>query len=183
MSTYQTWWSSDENEVNFGLRTGFYESAIALIDKMIESESYKERDTFYFPINFLYAHAMELHLKELIMDLTGELVQGHDLKVLWDNLMVQFKLFLEDIGEDIDNKMSHLKILENEANNLSRDSIAFRYLMDKNGFYFNTEFEGDYESLKKQMEKCHTLLEGLSIFIHQRTQFLKEYESYLSDYY
>ncbi|MGL5592939.1 MAG: HEPN domain-containing protein [Cetobacterium sp.] len=173
MSIYQTWWSTDETQVKFGLRKGFYEGAIILVEKAIQSQSYAIKDTIYFPINFLYAHSIELYLKELIEKLSGEMQTGHDLRELWEKLIKYFKLFLESTGDNIEEVISQLKVVETESRNLGKNSIAFRYLIDKNGFYFEQSFEGDYKDLKNNMEQCYTLLEGLESFIEYRMDLLQ----------
>ena len=178
MSMYQTWLSTDKTQVKFGLRKGFYEGAIILVNEAITSQSLGIKNTIYFPINFLYAHSIELYLKELIEKLGGEIQTGHDLRELWEKLIKYFILFLESTGDNIEEIISQLKIVETESHSLGKNSIAFRYLIDKNGFYFETNFEGNYKELKNNMEQCHSLLESLESFIEYRMDLRSTFQDY-----
>lgn len=170
MTKFNTWWSTNPYEIKNGLIMGYYNGTLILLDKVLKGKLLSEKDTLYFPINFLFGHYLELYLKYLIYKISRKLEEGHNLYKLLQNLKNDYMLFLKSIGdyEKINEleKFFELNLIKNINPKNENFSIKFRYLEDKNGkLYFDKTFIGDYYKLKVEIIKVNNFLDEMEVFI------------------
>lgn len=176
LTEFNTWWSTNQHEIQNGLIMGYYNGTLILLDKALKSELLSEKDTLYFPINFLFGHYLELYLKYLIYKISGKLENGHKLHRLLQKFKNNFTTFLESNGssekiEELE-EFFKLNLIKNIKPKNEDFSINFRYLQDKQrNLYFDTSFKGDYQKLKTEIIKINNFLNGIENFIEIANNF------------
>ena len=119
--TAQFGWQ-DKNDALYGVKMGYKNSADELVDIAVKNGNIKTRDTFIFPILFLYRHCLEISLKHIYMRAKGRIPSGgHNLLTLWDVIKLEIidgMLVSEEFIEQVKTKKENF-ILHN------LDSIKF----------------------------------------------------------
>lgn len=170
------WWITDESRLKYGLREGYHEAALRLINSSKKEESMKTRDTLIFPILFLHTHSLEILLKEIIekINLRNHKLNIHNLAKLYKEILLpNLNIFLELNEIKNRNFEKELSWLSNEIESIQNGSILNRYLSqyDKNLEKDVTVYEKgiivDYKLLYERIERSYDILDGLLSWIEE----------------
>ena len=154
----------DIDSAFWGLSFGYKNAADKLVDFAIQAGDNKTLDTFFFPIMYLYRHALEVSLKSIYHRFNGKVLHGHELDCLWkkvrdeilneidsDEFFAMVQGYKKDAVRWVrDNDgLNEIENLFKELQNWDKKSDTWRYLVDINGLLFFTQQEYvDYINLK-----------------------------------
>lgn len=170
-------------DYQWAIVAGFKEAADKVIDSLITT---KERmDVFFFPIVYLYRHAIELSLKGLVNDgiylkflkddqNIQEVMASHNLHSLWNKVRLVLKEMWPD-GDDEDVDAVEKIILEFHMADNSGQSL--RYSKDKQGKFHvdKLPYQIDLVELKKTMDGLFQFLGGCSMGLDQAKDWQGDY--------
>lgn len=111
------------------LGDGFKEAARTLMKSVLEDNRTKKADSLIFPISYTINHSIEIYLKailkllQILQPCDTVKIWGHDLKILFQDMVSQIK----DIEEAIDGLDEVLKNLEEYIDEL------YSYINNENG--------------------------------------------------
>ncbi len=163
---------SKEPKYDFGIFAKDYrEAADYLAEKFLSNTKHGYRDSEGYPIVFLYRHAFELNLKNIIYK-SSRLVSLRDVKEFDNTLYNEHKLVdlsnkaiellksLFHSDTDILNLCEKIKKAALEFENIDRASFAFRYPISTSGGYSTRKhlivsiesFYGIFSPLLKDLE-------------------------------
>jgi len=130
-------WSKNRG-IEFAAYTeGYKNAADELVKLAVESGDRKKRDTYVFPICFLYRQFLELEMKELFMEYSTktkkekeEIIKNvsHDLEGIWGEVESILKKYFDDYKDDIRILKERIK----DFNEIDKKSFEFRYPITKN---------------------------------------------------
>jgi hypothetical protein len=171
---------SKEPKYDFGIFAQAYrESADHLAEKFLSNIRYGYRDSDGYPIVFLYRHALELNLKNIIYK-SSRLVSLRDVEKFDNTLHNRHELvdlagkainlleslFLSDV--DILNLCNKMKKVAMDFENIDIASFAFRYPISKKGEYSTRKhlivsIESFYKILSPLLKDLEVVDFGLDI--------------------
>lgn len=134
-----------------------YAKACELISnqyKIVSSKSYKELDTLFYPLMFLYRHTVELWIKFLFVEYSFEdkdvlktfwEKNGHKLIKSWDSTKQYLEKPLLDHSSSVD--LKYIRDCINEIDEFDKLSMRNRFPIDKNNKLLYDE-EKRYDILK-----------------------------------
>lgn len=179
-------WQGEDITSLIGVKMGYKNSADILLDKAIE-EGLKNRidilDTFIFPILFLYRHSIEISLKLIYKEATGELLDGHNILKLWNKIDKEvIRMLISEnaitIEEEVLSEVKEL-IEELQGNTLKelqgtdKNGDVWRYLINKKGnLYFNECKFIDYPNLKETINYIYSFLDYIYDAIYYNKNYL-----------
>ena len=171
------------------LADAFKKSADAILSQIEASKISEHPDIYFFTISYLYRHAIELYLKQLIqhgieLSILGEdeklkeIIGNHKLYPLWNKT----RKVLEEVWPEGDqNDLKNAERLIQEFHEIDETGQNLRYLRDKQGNP-TTEKLPERVDLKVLRETCNGLFSfldscdaGLSAFIDSQND--------MTDYY
>jgi len=158
---------------------GYKQASLILIEKYELSNDPRSIENLVYPIFFLYRHFTELQLKQILIDyakfkLEKTLIPStHSLSKLWNGVKpIINKIFFDeksclfnrtDYNHEDTTKLE--TFLEN-LNNYDKQSISFRYPVDKAGnIILTTDFKASLEPLKKEITETFSLLDFIILMI------------------
>jgi len=146
------------------LAEAFKKSADAILSQIETGRISEHPDVYFFPVNYLYRHAIELYLKHLIqygiqlniLEEDGKLagmMGNHELYPLWNKT----RIVLEEVWpEGNKNDLKNVERLIQEFHEVDKSGQNFRYTKDKNG-NSTTEKLPERVDLKALRETCDGL--------------------------
>ena len=161
---------------------GFKEAADKVVDSLAAT---KERmDVFFFPVVYLYRHAIELNLKGLVNDgiylqilkddqELQDILASHNLHSLWSKVRLVLKEVWPD-GDDEDVDAVEKIILE--FHQADRSGQRLRYSQDKQGkpHTGTLPYRVDLVVLKQTMERLFRFLSGCSMGLDEAKNWLND---------
>jgi len=162
---------------------GFKEAADKVVDSLVAT---KERmDVFFFPVVYLYRHAIELSLKGLVNDGIYlqilkddqellDILTSHNLHSLWSKIRLVLKEVWPD-GDDADVDAVEKIILE--FHQADKPGQRLRYSKDKQGKPHTDTLPDrvDLVVLKQTMERLFQFLDGCSMGLDEAKNWRNEY--------
>ncbi|MDU1412687.1 MAG: hypothetical protein E6929_07725 [Clostridium sp.] len=153
----------------YGAKEGYKKSADDLIDIALK-RGLEGRidilDTYIFPIMHSYRHSIEVSLKLIYNRTYGEIPSGgHDLIDIWDKSIVG--KVINDLGLKIEEKeISEIRQLIKELQGKDSKADVWRYLINKKGSIYFTEWEFiDYVNLKESVNYLYDFLDGVYYYV------------------
>jgi len=177
---------SNNPRFDFGLYArGYHNAAKNLTRIFLMQDSYNDYDGY--PIIFLYRHAFELHLKNIIYwgirlinfrDLTidSKLHNNHKLiELSITTCTILTNLFPNDL--EISELSKTIKKYAEEFSTIDADSFSYRYPIDKMGNYSTTKHQVvNIQSLSEKMnsllDSCEIINFGLDIETSNRIEII-----------
>ncbi len=145
---------TDFSRSNLGYAIGYQHAANLIIDSLDNYAGHP--DLLFFPLAFLYRHATELVLKNIItigISLAGgqhEVITGHDLGYLWQRAR---EYLLEHPDGSDGNYFDSIDSSINRLHRIDPRSETFRYVIDKNRNITLPDDEWiDLDKLKNDMD-------------------------------
>ncbi len=152
-----------------------------------ENES-RHYDSFFYPVAYLYRHALELKLKEVIkygirlefLDRSNrldKLLGAHDLDALWAKAK---HVINERWPDDEDNSTKAVEQVIKEFHQADESGQAFRYHRDRDGNRFSHENLPDRidpNALRETMDNVWAFLDGCCCGLSEALDYKLEYES------
>jgi len=157
---------------DWAIATGFKEAADRVVDSLAQNDTRKRVDIFFFPVVYLYRHAIELCLKRLVVDgvelgLLGEddalknILSEHNLHKLWNKVRFVLKSVWPN-GDDTDLKAAERMIIE--FHQADESGQRLRYSQDKDGKSHADTLPSpiDLARLRESMRGLFTFFDGCS---------------------
>ncbi len=166
----------------------FKESADKIINELELTENYKHPDMYFIPIAYLYRHALELKLKQLInMSLKLELIyksekvlealKNHSLAPLWHQVKLSLKKrWPTSPGDDL--RAVERVILD--FHSIDRSGQSLRYTKKTNGesTLLSLPKAVDLRMLKDVFGRSYNLLDGCQMTFEHDWEVRCEMEGY-----
>ena len=181
-------WLSERSEMlggdyQWAIVEGFKEAADKVVNSLVAT---KERmDVFFFPVAYLYRHAIELSLKGLVGDGVDlrilnsdqelhDILESHNLHKLWSKVRLVLKAVWPD-GDDEDVDSAEKIILE--FHQVDKSGQRLRYSKDKRGksHVDKLPVQIDLMVLKQTMERLFQFLGGCSMGLDEAKNYNNEY--------
>lgn len=173
-----------------GYIEGYKNAADILIEHAISTKNIKTLDTFIFPICFLYRQTIELQMKDIYLNYSGDTKKekkdvlkkkGHSLIGIWNKLK---PVITEDAS---DSEIEELKIVEEyikQFHEFDLKSDMFRYPINNDlELFFKHENRLNLPNLKDRMNELYNFFSGvdakLSAIQDYKNEMMAEYYSYL----
>jgi len=169
----------DSPRYDFGIfASGYFHAASKLAEDLL-SKGLSFPDYEAYPIMFLYRHALELYLKNIIYksallsafknmeDIDAKLYNHHDLNQLSQKATdILRRLFLNDKGIELVSK--RVLQISSEFSKIDPDSFSYRYPIDRNGNYSTkphqvVNLEAVHHAMCELLEDLDTIDFGLNV--------------------
>jgi hypothetical protein len=163
---------SDNPKYDFDIYAkGYHKSAKSLSDKLYTQNSYADYEGY--PIVFLYRHAFELNLKNIIYSgirllslkkreaiNDSEFYNKHNLNTL---AKVGVAILTTLFKNDLDNEIKNILSIASDFSDLDYESFSYRYPIDKKGGYSTKKYQIiNITSLTKTMEGLLDSIEAIN---------------------
>ncbi|TSJ44344.1 hypothetical protein FO440_09250 [Mucilaginibacter corticis] len=135
-------------------------------------------DVLIYPIVFNYRHYIELRLKEIIIGLRycsgheNVKFDSHNLKTLWDELIILYDDFREENDEE---DFRNAERLIHEFDKNDPNSMSFRYPTDKKGNLISIE------KINLNIRNFGEVMERLAFFLDSLSDVTENYKSLTDD--
>lgn len=162
---------------------GYHSSAKILAERLLSANGFGDHEGY--PIVFLYRHAFELSMKDIIyrakkllsskegLDDGSHYYNTHNLETLEKELCEYLKkLFPND--NDLLNLCEEIKTVSKEFHDIDLKSFSYRYPIDNQGEYSNNENQIiNIESVYENMNKLLDTMNGVSLAISSEVDSLR----------
>ena len=162
------------------LADAFKKSADAILSQIEAGQISEHPDMYFFPVCYLYRHAIELYLKQLIIhgiqlnileeeDKLKEIMGDHKLCPLWNKT----RIVLEEVWPDGDkNDLKNVERLIQEFHQIDKSGQNFRYSKDKQGNSITRKLPErvDLEALRKICNGLFMFFDGCDAGLSEADQ-------------
>lgn len=162
---------------------GFKEAADKVVDSLVATKD--RMDVFFFPVTYLYRHAIELSLKGLVNDGIylqilkndqdlQDILASHNLHCLWNKVRLVLKEMWPN-GDDADVDAVEQIILE--FHQVDKSGQRLRYSTNKQGKSHIDKLPDrvDLMILKQTMDSLFNFLGGCSTGLDEAKDWINEY--------
>ena len=184
---------SDNPRYDFGsYAKGYHKAAKLLTDIFFTKNGYADYEGY--PIVFLYRHAFELNLKNIIYwgvrlsefknleNFDNTLHNHHSLvELAKESTKILNVLFKNDAA--LKDVIKNINLIAKEYTDLDKDSFSYRYPIDKKGNYSSTEHQiVNITSLSSCMEDLLNSMEAINFGLNVETDQIQEIFEILSNF-
>lgn len=174
--------------------TGYYQAAKKLAEDFLSESGH--RDYEGYPIVFLYRHALELNLKNIIYHairlcsfkeievIYNKLYNTHDLTLLFElSIELLHKLLPEDFG--IKKVCENIQKTSSEFNEIDPTSYSYRYPINQKGQYSTKHHQvvnisSIYVNMNKLLDDLEIINFGLDVETYQAEEVYELLEKFSS---
>lgn len=171
-------WYSDPRRQFAAFGQGYWNSANLLANSLLHSPGYPDYDAY--PVVFLYRHAFELGLKNIIYEcarigsflniegLDNALKNHHDLNKLANVSANALNLIFPHLSEELNDTIQRIRITAREFHQIDPNSYSFRYPITTSGKHstakgLNLGVRSISDHMNKLLDDLDTIDFGLNI--------------------